>query len=177
VIDHNIVSITASSVYSPQSHPVRQVADFENQTCFATNEEATSWICYDFKDRQIKKTHYSIRTCSDYDTNHLRSWPFDGSKDGVKGVKIDDRQNDKLAKSTEVISAFSLSESVEEEFGQVRLQQTGKNGSSNEKRFVNVIEFFGVLKVPRHDFSILNSYFSKLEKRFRSVACEFWKDT
>jgi hypothetical protein len=150
VIDRNIVSITASSVNNPQSHPLRHVADFANQSNFQTKNEANSWICYDFKDIQIKVTHYSIRTRRDYASHHLRSWTLEGSTDGLKWVKIDDRQNDTSLNSQGAISVFSISESFEEEFRMIRLRQTEKNSSRNDQLVVNAIEFFGVLKEPKH---------------------------
>jgi hypothetical protein len=81
VTDRNIVSITASSVADPESYPLRHVADFENQSYFLTNNEANSYICYDFKDMQMKVTHYSIRTQRSYGGHPLRSWTLEGSKD------------------------------------------------------------------------------------------------
>jgi hypothetical protein len=149
VIYRNIVSITASSFCNPQDCPLRHVADFENQGCFSTNNDANSWICYDFKDMKIKVTHYSIRTRRDYDANHLRSWILEGSKDGLKWVKIDDRQNDTSLNNKGVISTFSISEGFEGEFQQIRLRQTGKNSDGHDYLTVNSIEFFGVLKEPK----------------------------
>jgi hypothetical protein len=148
VTDRNIVSITASSVAS-QSYPLRHVADFEKQSGFYTNNESNSWICYDFKDMQIKVTHYSIRTQRGYDAHHLRSWTLEGSKDGSKWMKIDARQNDTSFNSPGAIATFSISEDFQEEFGQIRLRQTGKNSSQCDNFMVNAIEFFGVLKEPK----------------------------
>jgi hypothetical protein len=149
VIDRDIVSITASSVNHPQYHPLRHIADFENRSDFCTKNEANSWICYDFKDAQIKGTHYSIRTRRDSDSCHLRFWTLECSKDGLKWVKIDDRQNDTSLNSTGAISTFSISEGIEEEFRMIRLRQTGMNSSGNNCLVVNAIEFFGVLKGPK----------------------------
>jgi E3 ubiquitin-protein ligase HECTD1 len=150
VIDRNIVSITASSIGNPQSYPLRHVADFENQSCFATNNEANSWICYDFKDMQIKVTHYSIRTRRDANNGHLRFWILEGSQDGLSWVTIDDRQNDTSLNSEGAISTFSISQNFQKAFRQVRLRQTGKNTSGTDNLIVNSIEFFGVLKEPKH---------------------------
>jgi hypothetical protein len=132
VIDRDIVSITASSINDPQSYPLRHVADFENQSNFQTKNEVNSWICYDFKDMQIKVTHYSIRTRRDGNSYHLRSWTLEGSKDGLKWVTIDDRQNDTSLNSQGAISVFSISESFEEEFRMTRIRQTGKNSSGSD---------------------------------------------
>jgi hypothetical protein len=150
VIDRNIVSITASSVGNPQGRPLRHVADFENQSCFWTKSEANSWIFYDFKDMQIKVTHYSIRTRRDYSNHHLRSWKLEGSIEGLNWVKIDDRLNDTSLSGQGVISSFSISESFQHEFGQIRLRIAGKNSNGSDHLTVNAIEFFGVLKEPKH---------------------------
>jgi hypothetical protein len=150
VIDRNIVSITASSIAEVQSYPLRHVADFQNQSMFYTNNETNSWICYDFKDIQIKVTHYSIRSRRDSNDHHLRFWTLEGSIDGLKWVKIDDRQNDTSLNSQGAISIFSISESFEEAFRMIRIRQTGKSSSNNDYLVVNAIEFFGVLKEPKH---------------------------
>jgi hypothetical protein len=150
VIDRNIVSITASSIADPQSFPLRHVADFENRSMFYTNNETNSWICYDFKDIQIKVVHYYIRSRRDSNLNHLRFWTLEGSTDGLKWVKIDNRQNDTSLNSTGAISIFSISESFQEAFRMIRVRQTGKNSSNNDHLVVNAIEFFGVLKEPKH---------------------------
>jgi hypothetical protein len=99
---------------------------------------------------QIKVTHYSIRSARDGSHNHLRSWTLEGSTDGLKWVKIDDRQNDTSLSSKGAISVFSISESFKDEFRMIRLQQTGKNSSANGFLVVNAIEFFGIMKEPKH---------------------------
>jgi hypothetical protein len=95
-------------------------------------------------------TQYSIQNRWDDIGNYLRSWTLEGSKDGLKWVKIDDRQNDTSLNSQGAISAFSISESFEEEFRMIRFRQTGKNSSGYDYLIVNAIEFFGVLKESKH---------------------------
>jgi E3 ubiquitin-protein ligase HECTD1 len=138
--------ITASSVADPQYYPLRNVADFENQSMFYTNNEINSWICYDFNNRLIKLTHYSIRTRRDYSGHHLRSWILEGSIDGLKWVKIDDRWNDTSLNSAGAISTFSIAEGFQEEFRMIRLRQMGMNSTNTDELVVNAVEFFGVLK-------------------------------
>jgi hypothetical protein len=150
VIDCNIVSITTSSSHEPQSYPLRHVADFENQSCSHTKNEANSWICYDFKDMQIKVTHYSIRSRRDCEGYHLRFWTLEGSNDGSSWVKLDDRQKDTSLNSAGAIAVFSISGRFQEGFRQIRLRQTGKNSSGYDYFTVNAIEFVGVLSKPKH---------------------------
>jgi hypothetical protein len=52
------------------------------------NDEANSWICYDFKNMQIEMIHYSIRSRRDTNPNHLPFWALQSSKDGLKCVAI-----------------------------------------------------------------------------------------
>jgi hypothetical protein len=50
---------------------------------------------------------------------------------------------------TGAISMFSILESFQEEFGMIRLRETGKNSCGDDHLIVNAIEFFGVLKEPK----------------------------
>jgi hypothetical protein len=84
VIDHNLVSIPASSIFKPDSSPARQVADFENHNGFDTKNEANSWICSNFKEMQIEVTYHSIRNRRDSNSHHLHSWRLEGSKDELR---------------------------------------------------------------------------------------------
>jgi hypothetical protein len=122
VIDRNLISITASSITQSQCYPLRRVADFENQDMFVTAKKAKAWICCDFKGMQIKVTHYCVRSRRDCNDTHLRSWILEGSQNGSNWVKIDNRTNDTSLNSTGAISAFSISESFQEEFRQIRLR-------------------------------------------------------
>jgi hypothetical protein len=148
VIDRNIVSLTASSIGN-ETYLLHNVADFGNQGFFYTNDEADSWIRYDFKDMQIKVSHYSIRSAQTYNGGHLRSWTLEGSKDGSNWVKIDDRENDTSLNSKGAVSTFSVSESVEEGFGMIRLRQIGTNSDGTDYLAVDAIEFFGILEESR----------------------------
>jgi hypothetical protein len=95
-------------------------------------------------------THYSIRSRRDGNSNHLRSWTLEGSHDGLIWVKIDDRTKDTSLNSQGAISSFSISKDFQTEFRMIHLLQTGKNSNGSDFLFVSAIEFFGVLKEPKH---------------------------
>jgi hypothetical protein len=109
--DRGIVSISANSINSPTSHPLRNIADFENQSCFFTNNEVNSWICYDFKNMRIKPTHYSIRSRCDYNSHYLCSWMLEGSIDGQSWQELDRRENNTALNSQGATATFSISQS------------------------------------------------------------------
>jgi hypothetical protein len=146
LIDSDFVTITASSIGNPQIYPLQQVVDFKSRRFFFTKDEANSWICYHFKNMLVKVNQYSIRTCCEDNSNHLRSWILEGSKDGLKWVKIDDRINDTSLNSKGAIATFAVSEECQQEFQMIRLRQTGKTSNGYDVLRVSAIEFFGVLK-------------------------------
>jgi hypothetical protein len=141
VSDRGIVSITASSSFEPRNYPLRNVADFDNQTMFYTKYESNSWICYDFKNRHIKLTHYSLRTRRDYDNRHLRHWVLEGSIGSDSWITLDRRENNTSLNSQGAIATFSISQSSKVRL--IRLKQIGKNSSGDDTLVVTAVEFFG----------------------------------
>jgi hypothetical protein len=55
-----IVSITSSSVTIP--YVAQNAADLESNSLFWTQNVPSSWICCDFKNMRIRRSHYSIRS-------------------------------------------------------------------------------------------------------------------
>jgi hypothetical protein len=145
--DLGVISISASSLNSPQSYPLRNVADFENHTYFYTSDTPNSWICYDFKDRNIKPTHYTLRSRRDASGNHLRFWTLKGSRDGSEWIELDRRENNTELNSQGAIATFPISRS--DEAHMIRLRQLGKNSNNYDHLVVSAIEVFGVLMEPK----------------------------
>jgi hypothetical protein len=148
VMDRGVISITASSTPDPRS-PLRNVADFSNQTFFFTNDEPNSWICYDFKAMRVNLTHYSIRSARNIEGYHLRSWHLEGSADGRSWVELDRRDNDTSLKGLGAVATFSISARNEDSFRMIRLQQHGLNSSGKDILVLSAIEFFGKLTEAR----------------------------
>jgi hypothetical protein len=71
----------------------------------------------------IEVIHDSIRSHFDYNGGYLRFWGFQGSKDGLSEVEIDDRRNDTSLNRKEVIATFSISSESQKEFQMIRLRE------------------------------------------------------
>jgi hypothetical protein len=108
VHDHKIVDVTCGSFEKETAGPNphsgaygndprysgKNAADLETNSCFvsAYREQKediphtrNNWICYDFKERRIVPTHYTIRKhYRDPGNDHLRSWLVEMSADGKK---------------------------------------------------------------------------------------------
>jgi hypothetical protein len=121
VSDRGIVTVSGSSTYS--SCAAKNAVDLLSTSFFHSLNNPNQWLCYDFKDRKVRPTHYSIHAQS---SNHyLRSWIFEGSIDGSTWTELDCHSNDQTTNSNHPIGAFSISSDCK--YQCLRLGQTGVN--------------------------------------------------
>jgi hypothetical protein len=139
VQDRGIVDISSSSIYG--SHPGKNAADLQSTSCFYSGCGAGQWLCYDFKDRWVIPTHYSIHAHSN--GYYLRSWVFEGSVDGSSWVCLDEQKGNSTTNSDHPIGTFAVSDRSEWRF--LRLHQTGKNAAGSDWLILFAFEIFGQL--------------------------------
>jgi hypothetical protein len=82
-----VVSVTASSTASNQCH---HVTDHDWNSYWFSCNSANSWIQFDFKDRRISVTNYSIKSDGSSGYN-LVQWSLQGSNDGESWTVMDKR--------------------------------------------------------------------------------------
>jgi hypothetical protein len=137
VHDKGIVTITSKSVLSDDPRcALRNVVDLTSRLYFLSNNAPGQWICWDFHERRVRPTHYTIRT------GYLKSWVVATSLDGEAWTEIDRKTNNEDFKDSWVAS-FAVSNSVECRF--IRLTQTGKNHGGFDYLRIQAVEFFGIL--------------------------------
>jgi hypothetical protein len=106
VHDRNVIEVTSGSfekvTYGANPHS----GAFDNDPCYAAKNAAdletdpyfhsgyrnhwediphmrNNWVCYDFKERRIVPTHYTVRTNRyDHGSGHLKRWLVETSADG-----------------------------------------------------------------------------------------------
>jgi hypothetical protein len=139
VHDVGIVDISAKSVRS--SYFARNVADLQTTTYFSSENAPDQWLCFDFKNRQVRPTHYSIHAHSN--NHYLRSWTLEGSVDGSSWISLADEKNNSTTNSTRRIGTFSVEKSAACRF--IRLRQTGKSAYGNDYLILYAFEIFGEL--------------------------------
>jgi hypothetical protein len=77
VHERGIINVSASSVVSTnKSYAAQNAVDLDQQNIFYSPNEPNQWLCFDFKDRRIQLTNYSIAAHTSY---FLRSWVVEGS--------------------------------------------------------------------------------------------------
>ncbi|KAK8839261.1 hypothetical protein M9Y10_032192 [Tritrichomonas musculus] len=107
VSENHTVNVTSSS----NNGNSKLVADLQNtQSCFQLNNEQSGWIQYDFVERRVIPTSYTIRTRPDYDSYHPRNWAIEGSNTGKENewTILDRRTNDTSLSGKSVSKTFKI---------------------------------------------------------------------
>lgn len=144
------IDIKASSA---SSGSLNNVVDFDNKSAsFNTRSEQDSWILYDFKERKLKPSQYSIMSdhwnLSGSGYHRPQTWIIEGSNDEKEWTTLDSRQNEKSLDSLNVSKTFEIQNKNNEYYRYIRIHQTGPNtGGSYDLRFSS-LEYFGVLLEP-----------------------------
>jgi hypothetical protein len=141
VADRGIVAISGPpgniSKYDPKN-----VADLEGGPGFLGNSQSDASICYDFRERKITATHYSIRTDSGSDCRP-KSWAIEVSNDGSGWQEVDRRENVSETNGNGVTVTFPVRQQVEARM--IRFHQIGKNHANDWYLDLSAFEIFGFL--------------------------------
>jgi hypothetical protein len=137
VQEKGIVTTTSKSVYSDKpSDAPKNVADLTSDSYFLSKNEPGQWVCWDFRERRVRPTHYTIRGWD------LKSWVVEGSLDGRSWTEIDRQTDNQDFKDGNTVS-FAVSNPAEFRF--IRLTQTCKNHLGDDYLALHGVEFFGTL--------------------------------
>ena len=129
VHDKGIVNVAAGSVYDSSCHP-KNAVDLGTDSYYESKNERDTWICYDFKERRVIPTSYSVRSCyCGPGCSHLKSWVIEVSNGGSSWTEIDRRDNNDLNDESVTVN-FKISKVPSESFRFFHLSQTGKNHNS-----------------------------------------------
>ena len=137
-----VVNVTVSS----NTECVKNVADFGANSYFLSKDEQNSWVCYDFKERRVIPTSYSVRslTWAPYGQNwgsyHPRSWVIEVSNDQSSWTEIDRRDNNDDLKFEYEAANFKISRAPSNSFRFFRFRHTG-----SQSLVLSLLEVFGSL--------------------------------
>jgi hypothetical protein len=131
----------------------KNVADLESYSCFLSTyrkkEEdiphtRNNWICYDFKERRIVPTHYTIRTntCG-LGSSHLKSWLVETSVDGENWREVAHEENNEQLNGSRFTATFAVADGGECRF--IRLVNIGKTHCGWDILVICAWEIFGSL--------------------------------
>jgi hypothetical protein len=131
----------------------KNTADLETDSCFISayrwKEEdiphtRNNWICYDFKERRIVPTHYTIRThWNGPGGQHLKSWLVETSMDGENWREVAHEEDNKQLNGTYFTATFLVAGGEECQF--IRLVNIGRNHFGHDQLVIHAWEIFGNL--------------------------------
>jgi hypothetical protein len=131
----------------------RNAADLETDSRFVSayrdeKEDITrtrnNWICYDFKQRRIVPTHYTIRTHgNDPGGWHLKSWLVETSTDGENWREVAHEEDNSQLNGRWFTATFAVAGGGECRF--IRLVNIGRNHSGNDCLMITAWDIFGNL--------------------------------
>jgi hypothetical protein len=131
----------------------KNAADLESDSCFnsafrhsweAIPHTRNNWICYDFKERRIVPTHYTIRTNGDGPGySHLKSWLVETSVDGENWREVAHEEDNEQLNGRRFTATFTIAGGGKCRF--IRLVQIGRNHYVRDDIFISAWEIFGNL--------------------------------
>ena len=160
VHENKVVIVTQSSFYikNDKNAYIGQFAvDLDNKNqlnYFVTDNLPNSWIKYDFNDKKVRPTHYSIRTRPEGTFNgcHPKSWVIEGSNNGNDDDEndwkvLDERNNEEYLVGLDSRHTYDIQTLLEpnESFQYLRFRLSSVNSSGNNYIVLSALEYFGYL--------------------------------
>jgi hypothetical protein len=101
-------------------------------------------VCYDFKERRIVPTHYTIRTNeADLGYYHLKSWLVETSADGESWREVPREGDNQQLNGKFVTGTFAIVAGGECRF--IRLVNTDRSYARDDRLCISAWEIFGSL--------------------------------
>lgn len=148
VQDKCVVKVTSSSHYA--NYYPKYAVDFQDRDhYYFSNSQPNSWLKFDFVNRRIHPTKYSIRSRHDDGKSgcHLKCWVIEGSNSGMDNdwKILDSRKDVSELDDRDASATFSLEPDLgkNECYRFLRLRQTGLNTAGNNYLSLSALEFFG----------------------------------
>jgi hypothetical protein len=156
VHDRHVVDVTCGSfekVTQGANSGAKNAADLETDSNFHSAYRNSSediphtrnnWVCYNFKERKIVATHYTIRTYGgDPGDAHLKSWLVETSADGETWREVTREEDNEELNGRHFTGTFAVAGGGECRF--IRLVNIGKNHRGNDWLWISAWEIFGSL--------------------------------
>ena len=124
------------------------VVDLKQDNCYISKGEKDISICYDFRERRVIPTSYSVKSRNDpHGSHHLKSWLTEVSNDGYSWIEIDRQENNDDLNGPLLIANFKIAHVPSESFRFFRLRQIGPNHHGGHEFSLASMELFGTLSI------------------------------
>jgi hypothetical protein len=146
VHDCGIVEVTASSTYGRgREFMAQNVVNLKDPGAFESADRMNQWIMYDFKNRRVKLTHYTIRSRErdGRNSNNLQSWIVEISEDGIQWAQADERMNEDVLNDAYAVHTFECKNSSLPSCRFIRVRQMGHTHRNDNIMSLSALEIFG----------------------------------
>ncbi|KAK8880655.1 positive regulation of cilium movement [Tritrichomonas musculus] len=142
--DNGTIEVTTNSLYKP-CHP-RNLLELNNGKYYnAKSGEKNFWVCFDFKDKEIELSHYSIKSF-DCDVAHIKNWVIEISNDCSNWEKIDEHSNCNDLNGRLISKTFKVKRNHFTRYCRFRHNGEFCEYQTNYYPGFSGIEFYGTLK-------------------------------
>jgi hypothetical protein len=153
VHENRVVNLTSSSVRSDYRFRLDSVVDLDSNSCFLSEDEPDQWVCWDFRERRVRPTHYTMIAPI------VRSWDLEASEDGETWILIDHQvdnpdfddsclDDDEWFQTIWIPASYALSipHWSAAAFRYIRLTQTDDRPNGDNVLALIAVEFFGTFE-------------------------------
>lgn len=145
---NNYIKITSTKLESDSHSTIHVVNYQEKRDYFSSGPFENPWICFDFKDKKIILSNYTIRGY--HSSNQPRSWViegtnFDDNDSNDKWETIDEHKDCDDLKGGNKTHTFSIKNSNNKSYRYIRMRSTGIDWCNGRYLCINAIEFYGSL--------------------------------
>jgi hypothetical protein len=148
VHDRGIVNVSGTVYSGDATYAAKNAADLSTTSFFQSKNEPNQWICYDFKDRRVRPTHYSINSYSGY---YIRSWIVEGSIDNANWIPLDRHEGDPKIDLNHRTGTFAIPILEDVDYKFIRLRHTGRTADGTDYLIITGFELFGYLIESSHE--------------------------
>jgi len=141
--DRGAVKCSASSMQN-DSDPVSSIVGLSCVRC-VTQAKPNQCFKIVFIDHVVCPTHYSLKHYSSWDTEALRSWKFEASKDGINWICLKEHINDGALDRKGATHTWEIIPKPVDSFSQFRIFMTDVNSNNHWYCAVSGFEIYGIL--------------------------------
>lgn len=147
-----IIKVYCSSYYSSNQNAYDEyhAVNFESRDSYWSSNKADSCLTYDFKERKINPSSYSIRSnfYGDKGWNHLKNWQIEGSNDNSQWDVLDSRENEMSLDGRGLENTFDIHSDNDEFYRYLRIKITGLDSNNEFILALSALEYFGDIYEP-----------------------------
>ena len=129
------------------------LVDYNNDNYYFSKDVSNSFVCFDFKDKSVKLSSYSIKSHNDgKNYAHLKNWVIEVSDDAKSWKIIDNQKNCSLLNGSNLVANFKIDKKDDDDgkfYRYVRIRSSGNSWyqyGNHSQIYFSLIEFYGQIK-------------------------------